>query len=160
MDPNIRWPLARNVIRMNKVSNSFGLVRRTANGSVRPHQGWDFEAPIGTPCFAIADGRIERTSTVGGFGKQIVMSFRFEGRTLFAAYAHLSTIEVAPGQAVTKGQRIGLTGDTGNARGMTGRELHLHFEIRTEPQPGLGLVGRMSPLVIFRTIPLDSPINA
>lgn len=157
---SIGWPLARNLIRMNKVANTFGKVRKFANGTPRNHQGWDFEAPIGTPCFAIADGRIEFVSTAGGLGKTVALAFTFEGRRLFAVYSHLSLVEVSPGQAVGKGQQIGRTGDTGNAAGMTGRELHLHFEIRTTPSPSVGLIGRISPLEVFRAIPLDRAILA
>jgi murein DD-endopeptidase MepM/ murein hydrolase activator NlpD len=160
MDPNLRWPLAHNLIRRNAVSNTFGMVRHNPDGSKRPHQGWDFEAAIGTPCFAISDGRIALINRVGDYGNLIALAFPFEGETLFAAYAHLSAIEVAEGQAVTKGQQIGRTGDTGNARGMQGRDLHLHFEIRTIARPARGLAGRISPLNVFRAVPLDRAIEA
>ncbi|HYD23743.1 MAG TPA: hypothetical protein VEB68_03030 [Croceibacterium sp.] len=43
---------------------------------------------------------------------------------------------------------------------MRGLDQHLHFEIRTEPRPGRGLAGRMSPLNVFRAIPLDQPVLA
>jgi peptidoglycan LD-endopeptidase LytH len=159
MDPNLRWPLAHNVIRHNAENNTFGMVRRKRDGSPRPHQGWDFFAPIGTPCFAISDGRIELITTTGDYGNVIVLAFPFGGKTLYAAYAHLSAIEVTAGQPVTRGQQIGLTGDTGNARGMKGEDLHLHFEIREVPRPGLGLAGRMSPLKVFGEIPLHAAID-
>src|SRR5688572_26303300 len=153
MDPNIQWPLAHNMIRRNKVSNTFGMVRHNADGSKRPHQGWDFEAAIGTPCFAIADGKVALTKTGGDYGNTVVLTFRSRGETYYAAYSHLSAMHVKAGDAVSKGSKVGLTGDSGNARGMTGRDLHLHFEIRTVPAPGRGLAGRISPLKIFREIP-------
>jgi len=159
MDPNIQWPLAHNLIRRKAVSNTFGMVRHNPDGSKRPHQGWDFEAPIGTPCFAIADGKVAFVNTAGDYGNLVALGFAFEGRTLYATYAHLSAIAVTLGQAVKKGDRIGLTGDTGNARGMKGPDLHLHFEIRTEPRPGRGLAGRISPLTVFRAVPLDHAID-
>lgn len=159
MQANIRWPLKRNFIRRSSVANTFGLVRRNSDGSLRPHQGWDFEASIGTPCFAISDGKVEFISNAGDYGNVIVMSFAFEGRKLFAAYAHLSAMQTSVGQQVSMGQQIGSTGDSGNARGMVGRDLHLHFEIRTVMRPGRGLEGRLSPLKVFRTIPLDRSIE-
>lgn len=159
MDPDIQWPLAHNVIRWNKVSNTFGMVRRNADGSARPHQGWDFEALEGTPCFAIADGKVALIKTIGDYGNTVVLGFKSRGETYYAAYAHLSAMAVKIGDTVTRGSKIGLTGCTGNAKGMTGRDQHLHFEIRTEPAPGRGLAGRISPLKIFRAVPLDKAID-
>lgn len=152
----IGWPLAHNRIRRGLQSNTFGMVRRNADGSTRAHQGWDFEAPIGTPCFAIGDGRVALVYTSKDYGLVVVLSFSFEGRELFAAYAHLSRAEVAAGQPVRRGQRIGLTGDSGNARGMEGPDLHLHFEIREEPRPGVGLSGRISPMEVFGVVPFTA----
>jgi len=160
MDPNIRWPLVRNMIRRNKVSNTFGMVRHSPDGSKRAHQGWDFEAADGTPCFAIADGKVALVKTGGDYGNTVVLAFEARGETYYAAYAHLSAMSVKAGDRVSKGGKIGLTGCTGNAIGMTGRDQHLHFEIRTVPAPGRGLARRISPLKIFREIPLDRAIDA
>ena len=160
MDPGIQWPLAHNVIRRRALANTFGMVRHNRDGSKRPHQGWDFEAPIGTPCFAIADGTVALINRAGDYGNLVAIAFPFGGKTLYAVYAHLSAIEVALGESVEKGRRIGLTGDTGNAKGMQGPDLHLHFEIRTEPRPGRGLAGRISPLTVFGAVPLHDPIDA
>lgn len=160
MHPSITWPLARNRIRRGLVNHTFGMVRRRADGSKRPHQGWDFEARDGTPCFAVAAGTIERIRDIGDYGKQIILRFEhdFDGDgdrdTMFAFYAHLSAIEVKAGQAVTKGQRIGLTGSTGNARGMGPLDQHLHFELRSMAMPPTGLAGRFSPLAIFGECPM------
>ena len=46
------------------------------------------------------------------------------GYGLMSLYGHLSSIEVKEGQAVTRGQTLGRTGDTGLAGGD-----HLHFAI-------------------------------
>jgi murein DD-endopeptidase MepM/ murein hydrolase activator NlpD len=158
MNPKIRWPLQSNIIRNNVVSNTFGMVRKKVDGSKKPHQGWDFFAPIGTQCFAIADGKIAHIGTAGDYGKVVVQSFVFEGKTLYAAFAHLSMIGVTLGQQVKRGDKIALTGDTGNAKGMKGSDLHLHFEIRSVVTPGLGLAGRVSPLEVFRQVPLDKAV--
>ena len=65
----------------------------------------------------------------------------------FAFYAHLDRIDVKPGQKVSAGTQLGLSGDTGNAKGMATipKGAHLHFEIRTIQNPGLGLGGRIDP---------------
>lgn len=160
MHPEITWPLAKNRIRRGMVNHTFGMVRRNADGSKRPHQGWDFEARNGTPCFAIADGEIAAVRDIGAYGKQIILRFRFDHDndgdrdTLFALYAHMSQIDVVRGQTVKKGQQIGLTGSSGNAAGMGPMDQHLHFEIRTMAVPPSGLAGRYSPLAVFKTCPL------
>lgn len=154
----IGWPLKRNRIRRGTVSNTFGMVRRNANGTKRPHQGWDFEAPVGTPCFAIADGRAALVYESKDYGKVVVLSFEIDRIERFAAYAHLSKVQVSAGQFVRQGQQIGLTGESGNAKGMGPLDQHLHFEIRTVARPGTGLSGRISPLEVFRQVPLDEAV--
>lgn len=159
MDETICWPLKHNVIRHNAESNTFGMVRHRADGSLKPHQGWDFEAPIGTPCLAISDGTIAMVYDSEDYGHVVVLGFPHAQKTLYAAYAHLSKVSVKAGDKVKKGQQIGLTGDSGNAHGMTGKDLHLHFEIRTVPRPGKGLEGRMSPREVFGEVPLHAAVD-
>lgn len=160
----IGWPLDRNVIRRGMLNHTFGMVRRNADGSRRPHQGWDFEALVCTPCFAVADGTIEGVRNAGDYGRQIVLRFTHDydddGKpdTLYAFYAHLARVDVRAGDKVTKGQQLGLTGDSGNARGMAAADQHLHFELRSRAWPGRGLDGRYSPLAIFGHCPLRGPV--
>jgi peptidoglycan LD-endopeptidase LytH len=164
MSTAIGWPLKRNRIRRGLVNHTFGMVRRNADGTKRPHQGWDFEAQDGTPCFAVADGEIVAVRNGGDYGQQIVLAFDFDFDSdgdrdrLYAFYAHLSRIDVQPLQRVVKGQHIGLTGSTGNAASMTGPDKHLHFEVRSVPVPGRGLAGRYSPMVLFKHCPLDEVV--
>ncbi len=161
----IGWPLDKNRIRRGLVNHTFGMVRRRADGSKRPHQGWDLYAAPGTPCYAVADGTIALIRTDGDYGNTIVLQFLydFDGDgdrdTLYAAYSHLSKIEVKRGDKVSLGQRIGLTGNSGNAVSMRGEDCHLHFELRSMVAPGLGLMGRYSPMEIFKVCPLDKEIE-
>lgn len=164
MHPRIDWPLDRNIIRRGMLNHTFGMVRRNANGTRRAHQGWDFFAKAGTPCFAVADGTIYAVRRAGDYGKQVVLQFEhdFDGDgdpdKLFAFYAHLSRVDVAPGDSVKLGQQLALTGNTGNAKGMKDRDQHLHFELRHVANPGRGLTGRYSPLALFKRCPLDGPM--
>jgi peptidoglycan LD-endopeptidase LytH len=158
MPDDIGWPLSSNVIRRNSNSNTFGMVRRRANGSKKPHQGWDFTAVVGTPCYAVAAGTVVYLGTGAAYGLTIVHSFVFGGTTYYAAYAHMQSANVGKDDVVTKGQLIGLTGESGNAKGMAVIDQHLHFEVRTVSLPGLGLSGRVSPYTIFGTVPLLSPV--
>lgn len=159
----VHWPLVSNVIRRNKLSNTFGRFPERASGV---HWGWDFYAKAGTPCFAIADGEIAmiygRASDRASFGLVAVLKFEFEGKPLYAAYCHLSATSVAVGQQVRAGDQIGATGNSGNAFTMKGDDEHLHFEIRSSarPAPG-GPPRRYSPLKVFGFCPLhDAVIEA
>lgn len=156
MPTNIDWPLDSNVIRRGLENHTFGMVR---NGGTRAHQGWDFYAEPGTPCYAIADGAVAMIYESEAYGLVIVCSFQHDGRTLYAAYCHLSKAEVKQGVVVRKGDKIGLTGNSGNAVSMRGLDQHLHFEIRTMPRPGKGLDGRKSPMEVFGHCPLKAPVR-
>lgn len=154
----VRWPLVSNMIRRNSESNTFGMVRHNADGSPRAHQGWDFYALPGTPCYAVGDGTVTFSGVAGAFGLMVVLKFNFQGRDLYAAYAHLSQSLVTVGAKVAKAQKIALTGNSGNASNLIGADQHLHFEIRITPMPGLGLAGRISPLAVYQRCPLRAPI--
>lgn len=155
----ILWPLVSNMIRMNKLSNTFGKFAERTSGV---HWGWDFYAEAGTPCYAIADGEIvlrygDRPTDTGAFGLVSVLKFEFEGKPLFAAYCHLQSV-VAPIGPITAGEQVGFTGNSGNAKGMTGREQHLHFEIRKSARPPPGELYRLSPLRLYGICPLHEAI--
>jgi murein DD-endopeptidase MepM/ murein hydrolase activator NlpD len=99
---------------------------------------------LGTAAFAIADGTVVLTGVIHGYGNVLLLEFTFNGRPLYALYAHLLHALVHAGQNgnVTEGQKIALTGKTGNA----GREPpHLHFEIWTHRAVGRYPEGRISP---------------
>ncbi|NRT56636.1 M23 family metallopeptidase [Sphaerotilus uruguayifluvii] len=154
----ICWPLVSNVIRRNSNSHTFGWVRKYADGTPKPHQGWDFYAVPSTPCYAISDGKVVYASDNGALGLMLMVQFDHGGQSLYAGYAHLQQILVKMGDTVTMKQKVALTGNSGNASSMTGLDQHLHFEIRTMPFPGKGLAGRISPLQIFGKCPLLDPI--
>jgi murein DD-endopeptidase MepM/ murein hydrolase activator NlpD len=158
----MRFPLASNVIRRRSERNTFGLVRKNGDGTDRPHQGWDFEARVGTPCFAIADGAVVAIADQGDYGKQLTIRLftPHEGKYIWAFYAHLLSIDVVLGQDVTEGQQVGRTGESGNAAGMPVEDQHLHFEIRTAASVGRGLTGRISPLKVFGSCPLHAAVTA
>lgn len=127
-------------------SAMFGLVRKNADGTARPHQGIDLQANKGDEVFAVDNGTITNvTYGTSGYGYTITLKIN---PTLYAFYAHLSDIMVNVGDSVTKGQLIAKTGDTGNAKGMStiAKGGHLHFELRNKLNVGLGLGGRIDPL--------------
>lgn len=154
MHDSITWPLVYNVIRRRVVNNTFGEVRKRADGTAKPHQGWDFEATIGTPAYAIADGTVEFVRDRGDYGLQLCIAFSLEGRSLWAFYAHLEIVYVAEGDTVQLNDLICKTGESGNAEGMAVADQHLHFEIRTKAEPRARLQDRISPFEVFGKCPL------
>ncbi|MFG2905002.1 peptidoglycan DD-metalloendopeptidase family protein [Kitasatospora sp. NPDC048286] len=92
------------------------------------HTGQDFVASTGTPLRAIANGVVVKAGNGGAYGNEVEIKLA-DGH--YAEYAHLSSIGVRIGQAVTVGQQIGLSGATGNVTGP-----HLHFEIRNGSEYG------------------------
>jgi murein DD-endopeptidase MepM/ murein hydrolase activator NlpD len=87
------------------------------------HSGIDLKAAAGVPVAAAARGRISYAGlAVGGWGNLVIVAHAKGIETL---YAHLSRVDVHLGQEVAAGERIGLVGATGDAKGP-----HLHFEAR------------------------------
>lgn len=114
---SFRYPLAT-----VSVVDPYGYDRKTGRYTIA-HKGVDFRARIGTPVFAPNRGvvRIAKSFTV--YGKTIVIDHGLGVQTFLM---HLSKISVVPGQLFLRGQRIGLSGDSGYA---TGPHLHLSVKI-------------------------------
>jgi murein DD-endopeptidase MepM/ murein hydrolase activator NlpD len=112
------------------VDAGVGTAYRVAGGnwSSGYHTGVDFLAPSGTTVKAVGAGTVVSAGDGGSYGNQIVIR---HADGMYSQYAHLSSLAVSAGQSVTGGQRIGLSGATGNVTGP-----HLHFEIRTGPDYG------------------------
>lgn len=87
------------------------------------HRGVDLALPEGSAVYASDTGTVTYAGwNVYGFGNLIVIN---HGNGYETFYAHLSAINVVPGQIVYQGNIIGATGNTGNSSGP-----HIHFEIR------------------------------
>ncbi|MEM8503447.1 MAG: peptidoglycan DD-metalloendopeptidase family protein [Cyanobacteria bacterium P01_D01_bin.1] len=107
------------------ISSLFGFRTHPIFGDQRFHTGTDIAAAQGTPVLAAQDGVITATGAAGGYGLMVVMQHDLEEETFESRYAHLSEIFVESGEAVNKGDVVGLVGSTGNSTGP-----HLHFEMR------------------------------
>ncbi|MFJ3584875.1 M23 family metallopeptidase [Streptomyces sp. NPDC090127] len=109
------------------------------------HSGQDFAVPTGTPVKAAGAGTVVKAGPNGGgdgpaYGNAIVVK---HANGKYSQYAHLSKINVHIGQKVGAGQKIALSGNTGNSSGP-----HLHFEIRTTPNYGSAL----NPAAFLRSV--------
>ncbi|BAO54732.1 M23 family metallopeptidase [Nonlabens marinus] len=105
----------------NAIKSFWGVAR---DGGRRSHEGNDIFADRGHPVVAAADGRISAVRDRGLGGKQIWLQDALTSSSHY--YAHLDSQLVTTGQRVSRGDTIGLVGNTGNARTTAS---HLHFGI-------------------------------
>ena len=106
------------------------LVAGVKTQGLHGYNGVDIADSTGMPVYASATGDViisRSTGWNGGYGKYIVLS---HGNGTQTVYAHLSATFISEGTRVTKGQVIGLVGNTGKSTGP-----HLHFEIRGAKNP-------------------------
>lgn len=112
------WPIPGAVRR--------GFVPRTR--STDYHEGIDIRTPLGTAVRASAAGKVLFAGDEPRqFGKLVVVEHEDGWQS---AYAFLSRITVKEGDSVRSGERVGLSGQTGRARGP-----ELHFEMRRNNRP-------------------------
>lgn len=104
------------------LASGFGMRVHPIYKVKKMHSGIDFAAPIGTPIYATADGRIEEVSVrFSGYGKMIIIDHGFGYKT---RYAHMHDFAVRQGQSIKRGELIGYVGDTGLSTAP-----HLHYEV-------------------------------
>lgn len=85
------------------------------------HLGVDLASLVMSPVEAANRGRVVFAGELGIYGNTVLLD---HGCGLFSMYSHLSQIAVKMGQLLEKGERLGVSGDTGLAGGD-----HLHFSI-------------------------------
>ena len=117
--PKFRWPL-------------IGKIAKVKGG-----RGLDILAAVGEAVHAAADGDVIYASDeLASYGKMIVIR---HADGYVTTYAHLSEMSVSKGVAVKRGQIIGKTGRTGDAK-----RPELHFELR-KGDASLDPIGYLSP---------------
>lgn len=105
-----------------RLSSGFGLREHPLLGGLRMHSGVDLAVPSGSPVLSTSGGQVGTAGRWGGYGLAVAVMGQggFETR-----YAHLSRLNVVPGQPVRPGQLLGWSGSTGLSTGP-----HLHYEVR------------------------------
>jgi murein DD-endopeptidase MepM/ murein hydrolase activator NlpD len=89
------------------------------------HTGLDIDGNLSSPIYAAEAGTVIRAQVSGyngGYGENIIID---HGNGMQTLYGHLSKLFVGVGETVTRGQTIGMMGNTGRSTGS-----HLHFEVR------------------------------
>lgn len=96
---------------------------RTFDGQPRDrHTGQDYPVAAGKPVLSVGNGRVVLAANQFYSGNAVYID---HGNGLVIEYFHLKNYVVKPNQTVTKGQRIGVVGETGRVTGP-----HLHFGVR------------------------------
>jgi len=122
----LKNPLSWKIVTQPFGVNYVDFYRKMGMGG---HNGIDYRAVTGTPCYACFEGeiiicRIDRTG-----GKEIRIKSKYKtdkGVHYEAVYYHLSGFEVKKGDIVQSGQKIGYTGNTGKYTTFE----HLHFGLK------------------------------
>ena len=104
----------------------------SANGyypsSGKFHGAIDYAVSVGTTVMAAADGVVMTTADLSSsYGTHVVIRHA-NGTQTYYGHGTRGSICVKPGQIVKKGEKIMLSGSTGNSSGP-----HLHFEVRVSP---------------------------
>jgi murein hydrolase activator len=110
------WPLEGHVL------THFGMQRHPRFGTMVFRRGIEIEAREGQPVRAVSDGEVVYADWYKGYGKLLILD---HGNGFYTLYGNLSQLDLDKGARVTKGQIIGLAGETGSLKGAK-----LYFEIR------------------------------
>jgi murein DD-endopeptidase MepM/ murein hydrolase activator NlpD len=112
------------------------------------HTGIDFGMPIGTDLFTVTNGKVVDVSFDKSYGNKVVIEYTHNGVKYQDWFCHITNAVVAKGAEVRAGDKIAVSGNTGNSTGP-----HLHLETRIAPfrygndvgHPVLGLQGIVHP---------------
>lgn len=108
-------------VESGRITSFFGARTAPTLGASSNHKGIDIAVPVGTPVMAALDGIVTTSSYSSASGNYIIID---HGSGIETVYKHLSESMLPMSRKVTKGQVIGLSGNTGLSTGP-----HLHFEI-------------------------------
>jgi len=91
------------------------------------HAGLDLAGARGSKIYSTADGVVAKAKRNRSYGNLIDID---HGNGITTRFAHLSKMLVRAGQAVKKGDLIGIQGSTGRSTGP-----HLHYEVHYKGRP-------------------------
>jgi murein DD-endopeptidase MepM/ murein hydrolase activator NlpD len=113
---------------LNRMASGFGYRIDPLYKVLKAHLGLDFTAPLGTPIYATADGRVTDAGfNTGGFGNRVVINHGYGYETL---YGHMVRIKARVGETVKRGEVIGYVGSSGKSTGP-----HCHYEVHRSGKP-------------------------
>ncbi|HEB49301.1 MAG TPA: hypothetical protein ENI89_01715 [Desulfobulbus sp.] len=104
------------------ISSGFGSRTDPINHKRAFHAGVDFKGNTGDRVHATGDAVVKQVGYNKGLGRYVILS---HGNGYESVFAHLQKQLVKRGDRVSRGQVIGLLGNTGRSTGS-----HLHYELR------------------------------
>lgn len=107
------------------ISSPFGWRNHPIEGKKKLHKGVDIAVPTGTKIYSVMEGKVITAAYSDSAGNWIVIEDK-DG--YISKYMHCSSLLVAAGAEVKRGQLIATVGSTGNS---TGPHLHLQIEDKT-----------------------------
>lgn len=129
--PKILWSGAFRQLSNSAVEGGFADQRtylyRGKEVDHQVHLGFDLASVANAPVVAANSGTVVHAGWLGIYGNCVIVD---HGMGVQSLYAHLSSIEVKPGDTVKQGDRLGRSGTTGLAGGD-----HLHFTMLVEGRP-------------------------
>lgn len=112
---------SRDPIANSYITSGFGGRADPFGGGSQFHKGIDFEADVGDPVLAVADGVVSYSGVRSGYGNVVEID---HGNGYVTRYAHNSRLERQVGDLVRSGQQIAKAGSSGRSTGA-----HVHFEV-------------------------------
>jgi len=109
------WPTA------GAMTSTFGRQEHARYRTITFNQGIEINAPEGQKIASVSGGVVLYADWFKGYGRLIVVD---HGEGYYTVYAHAAEILVKVGDRVSKGQTIGLVGNTGSTNGS-----QLYFEV-------------------------------
>ncbi|MBI5599680.1 MAG: peptidoglycan DD-metalloendopeptidase family protein [Deltaproteobacteria bacterium] len=122
-----------------KIVSRYGKVTHPKFNTVTFNNGIIIEAPLGAKVKNVYDGKVIYVGWLKGYGQVLIID---HGKGFYTLFAQLSEVLKKRGDAVEKGEYVGLVGDTG-AHDAPG----LYFEVRQKgvPRDPLAWLGNYNP---------------
>ncbi len=116
------WSLPLTLPRSSRITSPYGGAREYNGKVTSRHTGTDFAGAVGAPVVAPTRGVVALIADFYLAGKALYID---HGAGVVTGYFHLSRADVATGDTVEAGQRIGAVGRSGRVTGP-----HLHWIMR------------------------------
>jgi len=108
-------------VRSGYASSGYGRRSDPFSGYNEFHRGVDFSGPRGSDVLTVADGVVQFSGRINGYGNAVEVD---HGNGYMTRYAHNNENLVTVGDRVKAGQVIARMGSTGRSTGS-----HVHFEV-------------------------------